>query len=480
MVADNRHPAAIIDGEHVVLDETIDVLDPATGQVCGTIPRGGASEIDAAVDAARRAYDREWRRTSPKQRGDLLRRLSGLILENADELALLESLDTGKPLTQARTDVAVVARYFDFYASVGEALEGSTIAAAADAHAYTRHEPYGVTGHIVPWNYPLQITGRSVAPSLAAGNCCVLKPGEEASLGPIQIGRLALEAGFPAGVLNVVPGYGHEAGAALSAHPGIGYISFTGSRPVGTLVAQAAAENIVPVALELGGKSPNVVFADANLELAIPTIVNSVLQNAGQTCVAGSRLLVHESRYDEVVDAVHARFREARLGRGHDDPDVGPLISAKQRDRVADLVSNGAGGAELIHGGKPAVLDGLEGGFFFEPTIFGGTPADAPLSQQEVFGPVVVASSFSSDEEALTRANDTEFGLVSAVWTSDVSRAHRMADDLQSGMVFVNSYGAGGGVEVPLGGYKRSGYGREKGAEALLEFCQLKSVVIKY
>ncbi len=337
-----------------------------------------------------------------------------------------------------------------------------------------------MTGHIVPWNYPLQITGRSCAPSLAAGNCCVLKPGEEASLGPLAIGALAIEAGFPPGVLNVVPGYGHEAGAALSAHPGIGYISFTGSRPVGTLVAQAAAENIVPVALELGGKSPNIVFADADLDLAIPTIVNSVLQNAGQTCVAGSRLLVHESRYDEVVDAVHARFRAARLGRGLDDPDVGPLISAKQRDRVAELVSTGAGGGELVHGGRPAAPDGLEGGFFFEPTIFGGVPADAPLSRQEVFGPVVVASSFATDEEAVARANDTEFGLVSAVWTSDVSRAHRMTDDLLSGMVFVNSYGAGGGVEVPLGGYKRSGYGREKGAEAVLEFCQLKSVVVKY
>jgi aldehyde dehydrogenase (NAD+)/betaine-aldehyde dehydrogenase len=473
-------PAAIIDGERVVLDRTIDVLDPSTGDVCAVIPRGTEREIDAAVDAARRAFDGVWRMTGPNERGALLRRLSALVAEHADELAALESLDTGKPLRQARVDVAVCARYYDFYASVVEGLEGSTFATAAGAHAYTLREPYGVTAHIIPWNYPVQMCGRSVAPSLAAGNCCVLKPAEEAALTPLRVAALALEAGLPPGVFNVVTGYGDEAGAALSAHPGINYISFTGSREIGTRVAQAAATNVVPVALELGGKSPNIVFADADVEAALPVIVNSIIQNAGQTCVAGSRLLVHESRYDEVVAEVARRFGSLTLGRGLDDPDLGPLISAKQHDRVTAMVRDGAGGAELVVGGRPAAPDGLEGGFFFEPTLFAGAEVDDPISAQEVFGPVMAASSFTTDEEALTRANATEFGLVAAVWTSDVGRAHRMVSSLDVGQVFVNSYGAGGGVEVPFGGVKRSGYGREKGFEALLEFCTLKSVVMKY
>jgi aldehyde dehydrogenase (NAD+)/betaine-aldehyde dehydrogenase len=319
-----------------------------------------------------------------------------------------------------------------------------------------------------------------VAPALAAGNCSVLKPAEEAPLGPVMLGRLAREAGIPDGVLNVVPGYGTEAGAALAAHRGIAHLSFTGSNEVGELVTVAAAAHHVPVVLELGGKSPNVVFEDADLDAAVPVITTAILQNAGQTCSAGSRVLVHRAVHAELVDRLAEAFAAVRVGPGAEDPDLGPLISGDQRERVAALVGAAveSGNGRLRHGGGvPAGL--ADGGFFFEPTLIDGVDPGSAIAQQEVFGPVLVVTPFDSEEEALRLANGTEYGLIAALWTRDVGRAHRMARDIRAGQIYVNTYGAGGGVELPFGGVKKSGHGREKGFEGLIGYTQVKSVVVR-
>lgn len=471
---------AIIGGERVSGSRTFEDIDPSTGQAFATIARCGKAEIDQAVEAAREAHENVWRRTIPAERARVLHRIAELLRREHEDLARLESTDTGKPLTQARTDVTVAARYFEFYANTIESFYGDTIPALAGTFAYTLREPYGVVAQIIPWNYPIQIGCRSLAPALATGNCCVVKPAEEAPLTPIRVGELALEAGLPPGALNVVPGFGEEAGAPLAAHTGIDHLAFTGSLKVGQLVSKAAAENVIPVTLELGGKSPNVVFADADIEAAVPVIVKSIVQNAGQTCAAGSRLLVERSVQDRVVEAVARRFEEIEIGPGLEDPDLGPIISKDQRDQVADYVQAGKGEAEILAGGGIPQEERLGGGFFFEPTLFGGvSPADK-LAQEEVFGPVLVSSSFDDPEEAVEIANGTDYGLVAAVWTRNVGKAHRLAQEIRSGQVFVNTYGAGGGVELPFGGFKKSGHGREKGYEALYEYSQVKTVAIKY
>jgi aldehyde dehydrogenase (NAD+) len=470
--------AARIGGQPVTTGERIDVLDPATGAPLAAVAACGPAEVDAAVGAARRAFEEGWRRSTAAERSAILRAVARAIEAEAEELARLESMDTGKPLSQARADVGVAIRYFDFYAGAAERLAGETLAGARGIFAYTLREAWGVTAHIIPWNYPIQISARTLAPALAAGNCCVLKPAEEAPLTALRLVALAEGAGLPPGVLNVVPGLGETAGAALAAHPGIDHLAFTGSREVGTLVAQAAAVHVVPVTLELGGKSPNVVFADADLGRAAATAVAAILQNAGQTCSAGSRLLVHRSVHDEVVDAVRRRFAEVSIGRGVDDPDLGPLISAVQRDRVASLVDAGRTAGEVLIGGGTPAGDAYRDGFFFAPTLVDAVDPDAPLAREEVFGPVLAVTAFEDDEEAVALANGTDYGLIAAVWTRDLSRAQRLVSELRVGQVFVNGYGAGGGVELPFGGWKRSGYGREKGFEALLGYSQLKSVAV--
>jgi aldehyde dehydrogenase (NAD+)/betaine-aldehyde dehydrogenase len=382
-------------------------------------------------------------------------------------------------LRQARRDAELTARYFDFYASAVETHYGSSIPLNADTMIFTQWEPHGVTAHVIPWNYPMQIFARTIAPALAMGNCCVLKPAEEAPLTAVQLALLALEAGLPAGALNVVTGYGETAGAALTGHHDIDHISFTGSVEVGRLIAHAAANRVIPVTLELGGKSPNIVFADADMDRTVPGVVNAILQMAGQTCSAGSRLLVHESVHDVLVERIKQAFDNVTIGPALSDLALGPLISQVQRSRVLSFLEQARGnGAKIVAGGN-ALNGGVFGeGFFLQPTLIDDVHPDSPLGQEEVFGPVLAVTRFRDIDEAVQFANGTDYGLVAGVWTRDLSTAHRMIREVLAGQVFVNTYGASGGVELPFGGFKRSGYGREKGAEGLRSFAQIKTGVV--
>lgn len=468
---------SFINGEDVPGSCTYDNIDPATGQTLGPVARGGAPEVDHAVTTGATAQ-RGWVRTTPEQRSDLLTTWAGLVDRDAEDLARLESEDTGKPLSQARTDAAVAARYLRFYAHAIDSYYGLTIPKGPDLHAYTLREPFGVVGSVIAWNYPMQLFSRSVAAAVATGNATVVKPADETPRTAVALARLAVEAGIPAGIVNVVTGTGAEAGAALTAHPGVAHLSFVGSTEVGSLIAHAAADRVVPTVLELGGKSAQVVFPDADLTAAAEAVVRGVLQNAGQTCSAGSRLIVHRDVQDELLDAVVQRFRAVTIGPGSQDPDLGPLVSAKQQSRVEGFMNDLAGGELLVGGSRPDD-DRLAEGAYFSPTLVHGVDPQGRLAQEEVFGPVIASMPFEEEDEAVALANATDYGLLAAVWTSDLSRGHRLASALRAGQVFVNNYGAGGGVELPFGGWGKSGYGREKGYEALDAFTQTKTVVVK-
>ena len=461
-------------------DRSLPVIDPSSGEPFDEIQRGNARDIDAAVQAARRCFDGPWSKLSEVDRGRLLLKLAAAVAEHTEELAALEQRDCGKPTKQARADAQALVRYFEFYAGACDKLHGETIPYQHGYSVLTWREPHGVTGHIVPWNYPMQIFGRSIGGALAAGNVCVVKPSEDACLSLLRVAQLAADVGFPPGAINIVTGLGHEVGDALARHAGIDHISFTGSPMVGTIIQQVAAERHCPVTLELGGKSPQIVFADADLDAAMPMLVSAIVQNAGQTCSAGSRLLVEQSIYESLLERLGAAFSKLKVGPAAMDLDVGPLIRASQLDRVQGFLEEAkdAGIATVAQGS--IVADAPKSGFYAAPTLLRDVPPDHKLAQEEVFGPVLAAMSFKGEDEAVALANGTRFGLIAGVWTENGARQFRMAKRVKAGQIFVNNYGAGGGVELPFGGVKSSGHGREKGFEALYGFTTLKTVAIRH
>jgi aldehyde dehydrogenase (NAD+) len=460
--------------------QALPVIEPATGKTVGTIADSTAEDVDLAVRAARRAFEGDWGKLTAVERGRLLMRMCELIRKNAAELAAMEAHDCGKPKTAGEGDVVALARYFEFYSGAADKLHGETIPYLNGNFVATLREPHGVTGHIIPWNYPAQMFGRTLGASLAAGNTTVMKPAEDACATPLRLVELAMEAGFPAGAINVVTGRGSVAGAALAAHPGIDFMSFTGSPEVGQIIQKAAADHFITCTLELGGKSPQVVFADADLDAAVPVLRRAIIQNAGQTCSAGSRVLVEKSAYEALVERLRDDWVKIRVGSPDMDLDCGPLINARQKKRVETYLNRAKENSVpiLAEGSIDPRVD--PGGYYVTPTIFGPVPREDALARDEVFGPVLTILPFEDEADAVALANATEYGLVSAVWTRDGARQMRMVKKLRTGQVFVNCYGAGAGIELPFGGIGKSGHGREKGFAALYDFTRIKTMVVNH
>jgi len=458
---------------------TFPVYNPADGTVITEVAAGTAADVDAAVAAARAALP-VWNGLSPANRAELLWRLGEAIEERSEEFAQIEALDNGKPLAELRVlDVPLVAQLFKYYAGWVTKIEGETIHPAGGAafHVYTRREPVGVVGAIIPWNFPLLMCGYKIGPALAAGNTMVLKPAEQTPLAALRLAELMQEIGFPPGVLNVVTGDGPGAGAPLAAHMDVDKVTFTGENATGQKILEASKGNMKRLSLELGGKSPSLVFADADLDAAIEGTFGAVYWNQGQCCVAGARVFVHSSVYDRFLDGLAARVASVRLGNGlSEETTMGPLVSAEQQERVNSLIASGLEqGARAVVGGGTVRSPELADGYFVQPTLFTDVTPEMTIMQREIFGPVGMVGRFETEEEAIELANATPFGLASGVWSLDVKRAHRVAARIRAGVVWVNTYGMFD-VAIPYGGFKASGYGKELGREALDPYLQTKTV----
>jgi (Z)-2-((N-methylformamido)methylene)-5-hydroxybutyrolactone dehydrogenase len=454
-------------------------LNPYTGQAWATIPDGQEQDVDRAVDAACQALDHpDWKRMPPMQRGHLLRRFADLLRENAKHLGHVETQDNGKLIREMLGQARALPSYYYYYAGLADKILGETIPLEnTSVFNYTLREPVGVVGIITPWNSPLLILSFSLAAALAAGNAVVVKPSEHTSASTLEFAKLVQEAGFPPGVFNVVTGFGKTAGGALVRHPGVNKIVFTGGAETGKVIAQLAASNITPVLLELGGKSPNIIFDDATIPNAVNGCIAGIFAASGQTCIAGSRLFLHAKVHDAFVEQLVERTKRIKLG----DPsslasEMGPMATTDQLHKVQGFVDSAINdGAELVYGGKRPDTPDLRQGWFFMPTIFDGVRNDMYLAQEEVFGPVLGVLKFHEEEELIALANQTRYGLAAGIWTNDIKRAHRVARDLKAGTVWINTYRAIS-YASPFGGYKQSGYGREMGLEAIREFTQVKSV----
>ncbi len=483
MLPSMTHAAHFIGNQWVstLSGDALPVFNPSNGERFAQIARGNRADIDAAVICARQAFAGPWGHLSALERGRLLALWSQAILIHQEELARIESNDTGKPLKQARADAVALARCFEFYSGAADKLHGQTIPCQEGYTVLTLREPHGVTGHIIAFSDPMQIFGRSVGAALAVGNACVVKPAEEGCLSLLRVAALAAEVGFPAGALNIVTGLGAEAGQALAEHPGIDHLSFTGSPETGKRVAMAGASHHCPVTLEPGGKSPQLVFADADLDAALPMLVGAIIQNAGQTCSAGSRLLIGRAIYEPLLERLAQQFSQLRSGPADLDLDLGPLASRKQQQRVWDFLSDAQADGIAIMAQGEVVDEAPPKGYYQAPVLFRDVPTNNRLWQDEVCGPVLAAAPFDDEDEAITLANSTPNGLVAGVWTRDGARQFRMARRLTAGQVCINHYGAGaGGVALPFGDVRHSGHGRETGFDALYGFTRLKTVALRH